>query len=46
MSEENVELVRRAFDSFPRGDMEEMLSFLDPEGEFHSAIVGGAEGNV
>jgi ketosteroid isomerase-like protein len=46
MSEENVELVRRALEAFPRGDMEEMLSFMDPEGEFHSAIVGGAEGNV
>ena len=26
--------------------MEEMLSYMDPEGELHSAIVGGAEGNV
>jgi ketosteroid isomerase-like protein len=46
MSKENVDLVRRALEAFPRGDMEEMLSFMDPEGEFHSAIVGGAEGNV
>ncbi len=46
MSQENVELVRRSLEAFPRADMEEMLSYMDPEGEFHSAIVGGAEGNV
>ena len=46
MSEENVDLLRRALEAFPRGEMEEMLSYMDPEGEFHSAIVGGAEGNV
>jgi uncharacterized protein len=46
MSQENVDLVRWALEAFPRGDMEEMLSFMDPEGELHSAIVGGAEGNV
>ena len=46
MSGENVDLVRRALGAFPRGDMEEMLSFMDPECELHSAIVGGAEGNV
>jgi ketosteroid isomerase-like protein len=46
MSEENVDLVRRALEAFPRGDVEEMLSHMDPEGELHSAIVGGAEGNV
>jgi ketosteroid isomerase-like protein len=45
MSQENVDLVRRALEAFPRG-VEEMLSFVDPEGEFHSAIVGGAEGNI
>lgn len=46
MSQENVELVRRALEAFPRGDVEEMLSYLDPQLEWHSAIVGGAEGNV
>jgi ketosteroid isomerase-like protein len=46
MSQENVDIVRRAVEAFPRGDMEEMLSYLDPELEWHSAIVGGAEGNV
>ena len=46
MSQENVEIVRRSLEAFPRGDMEEMLSYMDPEVELHSAIVGGAEGNV
>jgi ketosteroid isomerase-like protein len=49
MSQENVELVRRSVEAFPRevgDDVEEMLSYVHPEGELHSAIVGGAEGNV
>jgi ketosteroid isomerase-like protein len=46
MSQENVDLVRGALEAFPRGDLGEMLSYLDPEVEWHSAIVGGAEGNV
>jgi|SRR5918994_675055 ketosteroid isomerase-like protein len=46
MSRENVDLVRRALEAFPRGDVEEMLSYTDPEAELYSAIVGGAEGNV
>ena len=46
MSKENVDLVRRAVEAFPGGDVEEMLSYMDPELEWHSAIVGGAEGNV
>jgi len=46
MSEQDVELVRRGLEAFSHGDVEEMLSYADPELEFHSAIVGGAEGNV
>jgi ketosteroid isomerase-like protein len=46
MSEKNVELVRRALDALRRGEVEEMLAHMDPEVELHSAIVGGAEGNV
>jgi ketosteroid isomerase-like protein len=45
----NVEVVRRFVEAIPRDveeDVEEMLSYVDPEGELHSAIVGGAEGNV
>ena len=45
MSQENVEVVRRCVAAFPH-EMEEMLSYIDPESELHSAIVGGAEGNV
>jgi ketosteroid isomerase-like protein len=46
MSEENVELVRQALNAFTHRDVEEMLSYVDAEGELHSAIIGGAEGNV
>jgi ketosteroid isomerase-like protein len=49
MSQENVEMVRRFVETIPRDvadDVEEMLSCVYPEGELHSAIVGGAEGNV
>ena len=49
MSQENVEMVRRFVEAIPRDvedDVEEMLSYIDPEGELHSAIVGGAEANV
>ena len=42
---ENVDVVRRILEAFPRG-VEEMLTSVDPEIELHSAIVGGAEGNV
>jgi ketosteroid isomerase-like protein len=49
MSQENVELVRRFVEAIPRDvkdDVEELLSYIDPEGELYSAIVGGAEGNI
>src|SRR5688500_7022275 len=47
MSQENVEIVRRAFEAVNRrDDVEEILSYIDPEGELHSAVIGGAEGNV
>jgi ketosteroid isomerase-like protein len=46
MSQDNVEVVRAALDAFARGELEEMLSYIDPAGELHSAIVGGAEGSV
>jgi len=36
MSQENVEVVRRCVAAFPH-DMEEMLSYIDPESELHSA---------
>ncbi len=46
MSQQNVDLVRRALEALERGDLEEMLSQIDSEAELHSAIVGGAEGNA
>ena len=46
MSQENVELVRKSIDAINSGDVEEVLSYVHPEGELHSAIIGGAEGNV
>jgi ketosteroid isomerase-like protein len=46
MSQENVDVVRRALAAYEGGDVEEMLSYTDAEAELHSAIVGGAEGNV
>ena len=46
MSEENVEIVRRSLEATNRGDIEEVLTYIDPDGELHSAIIGGAEGNV
>jgi ketosteroid isomerase-like protein len=46
MSQENVEVVRQSLEAFAGGDLDEMLSYIDPEVEFQSAIIGGAEGNV
>jgi uncharacterized protein len=46
MSEENVEVVRQALAAYARGDIEEGLSYLHPEGELHSAVIGSAEGKV
>jgi ketosteroid isomerase-like protein len=46
MSVENVEVVRQALAAYARGDIEEGLSYLHPEGELHSAVIGNAEGKV
>jgi ketosteroid isomerase-like protein len=46
MSQENVEIVRSAFDAWARRDMDAFLRFLDPTVELQSAIIGGAEGNT
>jgi ketosteroid isomerase-like protein len=46
MSSESVEIVRRAMDAYAAGDIEGMLALIDPEGEIHSAIIGGAEGKA
>ena len=42
---ETVDVVRRVVEAFPRG-VDEMLPSVDPEIELHTAIVGGAEGNI
>ena len=46
MSQENVDTVRRTLEAYEAGDIETMLSFMDPNGELYSAIIGGAEGKV
>jgi ketosteroid isomerase-like protein len=46
MSQENIEVVRKSVDAVNRGDIEEVLSLAHPDAELHSAIIGGAEGNV
>ncbi len=46
MSQENVEVVRKSVDAVNRGEIEEVLAFIGTDAELHSAIVGGAEGNV
>ena len=46
MSQENVEIVRSAFDAWARRDVDTFLSFLDPAVELQPAIIGGAEGNT
>jgi ketosteroid isomerase-like protein len=38
MSQENVEIVRRAVDAFNAGDRDRLLSLVDPEIEFRSAV--------
>jgi ketosteroid isomerase-like protein len=38
MSQENVEIVRRTFDAFARGDIESLLPLLDPDVEIRSLM--------
>jgi ketosteroid isomerase-like protein len=46
MSQDAIETVRAALAAYAEGDVEGMLSFIDPEAELHSAIIGGAEGRI
>jgi ketosteroid isomerase-like protein len=46
MSQENVEVCKRAFTVFERLDVESGLDHVDPEVVFQSAIVSGAEGKT
>jgi ketosteroid isomerase-like protein len=45
MSEENVEVARRAYDAWNRDDLDAFLAELDPEVVWHTAIEGSAEGD-
>jgi ketosteroid isomerase-like protein len=38
MSQENVELVRRSFEAFARGDFETAFAAHDPDIEWHTAV--------
>jgi ketosteroid isomerase-like protein len=47
MSEQNVEACRRVLEALgTRRDVDAGLPYFDPEVEFRSAIIGGAEGNA
>jgi ketosteroid isomerase-like protein len=46
MSQENVELVRDAFEAFARGDRERTEQLVDPEVEFHGTVGGLEEGRI
>jgi ketosteroid isomerase-like protein len=46
MSQENVEVVREAFESYLSGDWEKTAQLLDPEVEFHGTVGGLEEGRV
>jgi ketosteroid isomerase-like protein len=46
MSQENVKIVREAFESFQGGDWEKTAQLLDPEVEFHGTVGGLEEGRI
>jgi ketosteroid isomerase-like protein len=46
MSQENVEVVREAFESLLAGDRDKTAQLLDPEVEFHGTVGGLEEGRV
>jgi ketosteroid isomerase-like protein len=46
MSQENVEIVREAFESALGGDQEKMAQLVDPEVEFHGTVGGLQEGQI
>ena len=46
MSEENVEVCKRLAEAITRRDTEAAIKYIHPQVEFHSAIIGGAEGNA
>ena len=46
MSRENVEIVRRGFEAANRRDVGAMIELLDPEIEWHSALLMSLEGEA
>jgi ketosteroid isomerase-like protein len=46
MSQQNVELVRRAYDAFLRSDWNSMSELVDPDLEFRATVGGLEEGRV
>jgi ketosteroid isomerase-like protein len=46
MSQENVAIVRDAFESALGGDQERMAQLVDPEVEFHGTVGGLQEGQI
>ena len=46
MSQENVELVREAFEAFLGGDVDKTARLIDPEVEFHGTVGGLQEGQI
>jgi ketosteroid isomerase-like protein len=46
MSQENVEIVREAFESFLGGNQEMTAQLVDPEVEFHGTVGGLQEGQI
>ena len=38
MSQENVDLIRRGYEAFARGDIEAVVELVDPDVEWHPAI--------
>lgn len=46
MSQENVAIVREAFEAMTGGDQQRLQQLLDPELEFHGTVGGIQEGEV
>jgi ketosteroid isomerase-like protein len=46
MSQENVEMVRRAYDAALRSDWNSLSELLDPDFEFHGTVGGLEEGRI
>jgi ketosteroid isomerase-like protein len=45
MSQENVEIVRAAFEAYNRGDLDALTQFYDPDVVFETLLLGTHRGN-